>query len=364
MMRRMAQLMTSPPLHSNDGGGATGAIWSERRPGWSKRRRPPNPRCYSAPVRRSTIDSARLKASASARVDASELRRDLAVAFGEGGRAPSALKRFAILAGLLTVPAVLIAVQLYAAYRLRGLRVAFSAGVAIQLIHWELWAFLGPFVWTLEQRWPLTSPNRRAALLRHAIAAPAIAVLALGLNVIGYHALIRLPGGVERFAGYDRSVAATGLFYFVSYFHVELLIYGVIVAAAHAARTTVLLRAKEHDTLRLEAELTGAKLTALRMQLQPHFLFNTLHTISSLVLQRRNDEAVTLLAELGELLRGTLAQRDTELAPLNDELVHLKRYLRIEEARFGDRLRIDWSVDPAAMDALIPPFILQPLVEN
>jgi two-component system LytT family sensor kinase len=272
--------------------------------------------------------------------------------------------RFAILAGALALPAVVISAQLYAAYRLRGLRVSFSGGLAIQLIHWELWTFLGPLVWSLERRWPLTSSNRPAMLVRHAVAAPVVAVFALALNLLGYHALIRLPGSAAWFTGFDRSVLATTIFYFVSYFHVELLIYGVIVAAAHAVRTTVLLRAKEHDTLRLEAELTGAKLTALRMQLQPHFLFNTLHTISSLVLQRRNDEAVTLLAELGELLRGTLAQRDTELAPLNDELAHLKRYLRIEEARFGDRLRIDWNVEPAAMDALIPPFILQPLVEN
>src|SRR5262245_39156443 len=271
--------------------------------------------------------------------------------------------RFVLLAAALAVPAVVIAVQLYAGYRLRGIPVAFSAGLAIQLVHWELWTFLGPFVWNLERRWPLASPGR-GALVRHAIAAPAVAVLALALNLLVYHTLVRLPGSVGWFTGYDRSVPATIVFYFVSYFHVELLIYAAIVAAAHAVRTTVLLRAKEHDTLRLEAELTGARLTALRMQLQPHFLFNTLHTIGSLVLQRRNDQATALLAELGELLRGTLAQRDSELAPLKDELAHLKRYLRIEEARFGDRLRIDWNVDAAAMDAPIPPFMLQPLVEN
>jgi two-component system LytT family sensor kinase len=145
---------------------------------------------------------------------------------------------------------------------------------------------------------------------------------------------------------------------------VELVIYGGIVAVAHAVRSTALLRAREHETLRLQAELTGAKLTALRMQLQPHFLFNTLHTIGSLVLQRETQRAVELLSGLGELLRGTLAHRDNDLVPLRDEIAYLRRYLKIEEARFSDRLTIRWDIDPAAEEALIPPFILQPVVEN
>jgi sensor histidine kinase YesM len=71
-----------------------------------------------------------------------------------------------------------------------------------------------------------------------------------------------------------------------------------------------------------------------------------------------------MLAELGELLRATLAHRDTELTPLREEIAYLRHYLRIEEARFGDRLRVVWDVDPAAAEASIPPFILQPLIEN
>ncbi len=86
--------------------------------------------------------------------------------------------------------------------------------------------------------------------------------------------------------------------------------------------------------------------------------------IGSSVLQRQNERAVGMLAELGELLRATLANRDTELAPLRDEIAYLERYLRIEEARFGDRLRVEWGLDPAALDRLVPPFILQPLIEN
>jgi two-component system, LytTR family, sensor kinase len=273
--------------------------------------------------------------------------------------------QLALIAAALSAPAAVIATQLYVGYRLRGLRVPFAAVLLIQLVHWELWAIAGPVVWTLEARWPLDPGGRRRALLRHAITACVVATVVLLLNLAIYHTLIRMPGISGWFSeGFDRSLAQTALFYFVAYFHVELLVYGAIVAAAYAARTTTLLRAREHDALRLEAELTGARLTALRTQLQPHFLFNTLHTIGSLVLQRKNDQAVQLLAELGELLRSTLSHRDTDLAPLAEEIAYLRRYLRIEEARFADRLRIEWHLDPAADNALVPPFILQPLVEN
>jgi two-component system LytT family sensor kinase len=277
---------------------------------------------------------------------------------------PGTRTLFAILAAGLVVPALIIATPLYVGYRFRGLPVSFAAVLIIQLCHWELWALAGPFVWSLERRWPLLPPRRRSSFVRHVAAAPMVATAVLGLNLLAYHTLIRLPIVSAWFAGLDRSLALTAMIYVVSYFHVELLLYGGIVAAAHASRATALLRAREHDALRLEAELTGARLTALRTQLQPHFLFNTLHTIGSLVLQRQNERAVELLAELGELLRSTLAHRDTDLAPLRDEMAYLRRYLKIEEARFGDRLRIEWNVDPVVMEASIPPFILQPVVEN
>ena len=270
----------------------------------------------------------------------------------------------AILAAMLTVPAFIIATQLYVGYRMQGMRVSFAAVLAVQLCHWELWTVAGPLVWSLERRWPLSGPGRRTALLRHAAAAPAVVTAVLALFLAMYHALIRLPIVSGWFAGLDRSLVATAIFFVIAYFHVELFIYGGIIATAHAVRTTTLLRAREHEALRLQAELTGAKLTALRTQLQPHFLFNTLHTIGSLVLQRKNERAVEMLAELGELLRATLAPRETDLAPLREEITYLRRYLRIEEARFGDRLSIEWDMDPRVMEASIPPFILQPLVEN
>jgi len=273
-------------------------------------------------------------------------------------------RRFAILAAALAGAAIIIATQIYVGSIVRGVRFPLGGALVTQLCHWESWAVMGPLVWSLERRWPLDARRRRQSLLRHVAAAPLVAAAVLALNLAAYHALIRVPALSPWFTGMDRSLLATTVFYVVAYFHVELLIYGGIVAAAHASKTTTLLRAREHDALRLEAELSGARLTALRMQLQPHFLFNTLHTISSLVLQKQNDRAVEILAELGEMLRGTLAHRDTDVTPLGEEIASLRRYLRIEEARFGDRLTVDVDIDPAAAEISMPPFLLQPLVEN
>jgi hypothetical protein len=272
--------------------------------------------------------------------------------------------RLALLAAALTMPALVIATQLYVGYRLRGISVPFGVALLTQLLHWETWLLAGPFVWKLEQRWPLTGERRRQSLLRHVAAAPIVALGVLTIYYAAYHTVIRMPVISVWFTGMDRSFTLTAAFFAIANLHLELLLYAGIVATAHAVHTTALLRAQEHESLRLEAELTGAKLTALRTQLQPHFLFNTLHMIGSSVLQRHNERAVQMIAELGELLRATLAHRDTELAPLREEVAYLERYLRIEEARFGDRLRVEWRIDASALDLLVPPFILQPLIEN
>jgi len=161
-----------------------------------------------------------------------------------------------------------------------------------------------------------------------------------------------------------RSVRDNALFLFTSYFHVELLVYTGIVAFANASASRAALQERERDALRLTSALATARLQALRAQLQPHFLFNALHTIGSLVLQRQNDRAVGMIAELGDLLRATLSGGEADLIPLSDELIHLRRYIRIEEARFGDRLQVQWDVAAAPAHALVPAFILQPIVEN
>jgi two-component system LytT family sensor kinase len=279
-------------------------------------------------------------------------------------RADGRLRRTGLLLGVLAVPALILASHLYVMLHAQGLDLAFTGIFVLELCHWYLWAIAGPVVWTLAMRWPVTGPGRVAGILRHTAAGFSIAFVVVAVYIAINTAAREVPALHSWFRQIPRTPRDNALFLFTSYFHVELLVYTGIVAFANAAASRSALQERERDALRLTSALATARLQALRAQLQPHFLFNTLHTIGSLVLQRQNERAVEMIAQLGDLLRATLAGRDADLIPLADELAHLRRYIRIEEARFGDRLKVAWEVAGAPGDAMVPAFILQPIVEN
>jgi LytS/YehU family sensor histidine kinase len=114
----------------------------------------------------------------------------------------------------------------------------------------------------------------------------------------------------------------------------------------------------------LDSQLSNARLQALKMQLHPHFLFNTLHSVSALVLKNENRDAVKMINRLSELLRLTLDNIETQVQTLEDEIEFTRRYLEIESIRFQDRLTVDMDIDPQSLVAEVPTLILQPLVEN
>jgi two-component system, LytTR family, sensor kinase len=274
------------------------------------------------------------------------------------------LTRTALLLLALTVPVLLFSTQLYVGSVARSMRVPFTAIVLLQVCQWSLWAIAGPFAWVLARRWPLSGRHRLRNVFKHLGTAVVVACAVLGGYLVLSHLLTGIPRLAGLFTGVDRSWRSTTLFTFAYLFHLELLVYAGVVASAQAVNSTRQLHVREEDALRLSAELTKTKLQVLRAQLQPHFLFNALHTIGSFVLQKRNAQAMETLAELGDVLRLTLERGETDLVALRDELNYLRRYLHIEEARFGDRLTVDWRVETDALDVQVPAFILQPIVEN
>ena len=117
-------------------------------------------------------------------------------------------------------------------------------------------------------------------------------------------------------------------------------------------------------TAQLQSDLARAELTSLRGQLHPHFLFNSFNAVASLVRQRRNDAAVEMIAQLSSLLRLAIERTGRQQLPLDEEIDFIRRYLEIERVRFGEKLRLDFNLEPAVLNATVPNLLLQPLVEN
>ena len=143
----------------------------------------------------------------------------------------------------------------------------------------------------------------------------------------------------------------------------ELLAYAAIAGLSHAVFFSHESHRRELRAAQLEKHLVEAQLQTLQRQLQPHFLFNTLHAISALM-HRDVDTADRMLSRLGDLLRMTLDTVGRQQTTLKEEIDFLGKYLQIEQARLGDRLRLHWEVDGETLDCLVPNLVLQPLVEN
>lgn len=279
-------------------------------------------------------------------------------ALTESSSARRRLTSALLLLAAWTVPAVISAGQTYLLLASEGTPLAFGRSLAIQLPLWWFWAVLTPVIAWLLRRWPLERGGSGVAFVIHLLAALTAAVGHSALIAYVTRALVP-PRAGEAVQPYQ-----TWFFGFMrSRFQFELLTYVLVLLGLLAVTWYRRLQERDLAASRLQAQLSQAELLALKMQLHPHFLFNTLHAISVLI--RENPTAaqrtVTLL---GDLLRSTLATAGVQEVTLGEELKFLERYLQIEEIRFQDRLTVRFEIDPAVEAALVPNLILQPLVEN
>ena len=145
---------------------------------------------------------------------------------------------------------------------------------------------------------------------------------------------------------------------------IDLLIFVLLLVAGNALGAHHRARRLEHREARLEVELARAQLEALRLEIHPHFLFNTLNSIAALIRVKDNSRALEMLLGLSELMRATVDGPRDHLVPLSTEIDFVRRYVDLQRARFADCLDIRWDVDPAALTVPVPTLLLQPLVEN
>jgi two-component system LytT family sensor kinase len=219
-----------------------------------------------------------------------------------------------------------------------------------------VWLALAPAVAALCRRFPLRDLRRPGVAAAHVAGLVFFPVAHIVLNYALYNLILAEPLGVPTIR--SELWLSLGLFS-----HFNLLTYVGLLGALWTLGVLRATRERELEASRLDAQVAGARLTALRMQLQPHFLFNTLNTILPL-LYTRPDAATRTLVDLGELVRIGLRAGPGPCVPLAAELAFLARYLDIERVRFEDRLTVTWSIDPAAREADVPSLLLQPLVEN
>ncbi|NOT60882.1 MAG: histidine kinase [Acidobacteria bacterium] len=226
-----------------------------------------------------------------------------------------------------------------------------------QLVVWYAWGLLTPLVLLLGRRFPLERGKLGRNALLHLIGGFAFAATHMAFSTFMGRLVLPVDMGRLPFLTVFRNTALQDLPF-------ELMIYGGVLGSGYAFSYYRRFRERELAAAQLQQQLAEAQLQALKMQLHPHFLFNTLNTIAALVRQQDNDTAVRMLAGLGDLLRYALAQADKQEVPLQQEIEFIEQYLELEQMRLGDRLTIHLQIAADALDAAVPNLMLQPLVEN
>ncbi len=268
------------------------------------------------------------------------------------------LKRTSANVAVWTVAGFFFASQLYFLYPIAsGREMSFTRALLINLPFYYLWALVTPAILSLARRFPIERARWKKPLLIHLAASAILSALQLFLAGAFLHLLAGATA--NRTDSFPTALAQ----FFRLNFHANILTYWALVGLAWGADTYAKFRDRELAASRLETQLAQAELGALKMQLQPHFLFNTLNAIAAL-LKSNPDAAEGMIVQLSDFLRLTLKNTGRPDVSLREELEFLERYLAIEKTRFADRLSTRFRIRSEVLDARVPNLLLQPLVEN
>ena len=267
------------------------------------------------------------------------------------------IPRWALIAGCWTVYGLLISAQQVVGSTFSGRTMPWATALLLLMPLAMLWALATPGILWLGRRFPFHGGRWKTGVAVHLV----VSLTFIFLLDLGYawHASNVLPGQAQA------PTLLSGAFrLFIVWVMSDGLLYWTVLSIGYAVDHYARFRERELAASQLETQLLQADLRTLRMQLHPHFLFNALHTIAALVRTGDQKNAVRVTAGLGSLLRRMLDEARDQEVPLQQELDFIRSYLEIEQLRFPDRLTVKIDAAPDLLDAPVPQFILQPLVEN
>ena len=251
------------------------------------------------------------------------------------------------------------AVQTVFVMRSEGMHHAWVKLFFYCVVGWIPWALATPLVQLLGRRFPPVKLRPLSAWLPHLVACPAI-----GLAFCSWTSWLQvlfnpyaIPSGPDSFRHllFDK---------FYGGFLSSIMLYGAIIAVTYVLDSRARLAYQQTETARLSELLTKVQLDALKRQIEPHFLFNTLNAVAGLVREGQNEAAVEMIAGLSDFLRRVLQGSTQQQVPLGEEMEFAKKYLDIQKVRFADRLQLSVDVPTELYPAQVPSLILQPMVEN
>lgn len=250
------------------------------------------------------------------------------------------------------------ATQIVAGMRAVGMQHAWTRLFLTVFASWIVWALATPFVLLLGRRFPPTQWRSARVWAIHFAACIAVGGI-YGLWAAALQMALQ-PWQVMQVTQFGK----TAFYVFYGEFHLFLILYASILVVDYMLESAQRLSQRETEAARLGEQLSRAQLDALRRQLEPHFFFNTLNAVAGLVREHRNDDAVSMIAGLSDLLRRVLDESGKQEVSLGEEMEFLETYLEIQKTRFADRLQVSLDVPQEFHNARVPSLILQPMVEN
>lgn len=265
--------------------------------------------------------------------------------------------RLGLFLGGWSVLSLLVVAPIFVSVLARGEAVPWSKLIS-EVVNWYLWVLIFPAIYWVTRRFPFERRHWLRWTVINLVLGVAIS------SVYGMLALVKsqliIDFGTGALSWHQLRQWPSYLLSSIEYFS---LVYFAIVAVLHAVSYYQKYRERDLQSSRLETQLAQAQLDVLKMQLHPHFLFNTLNAISALM-HHDVDAADRMISKLSDLLRLSLEDDHRHQVSLREELAFLDHYVAIEMIRFQDRLRVEMDIEPDCLDAQVPKLILQPLVEN